>query len=233
MIDIPDFRPLRIAQSVDKPGRKQLDTLDHLIVAVPERAGTSAFQGLPRAAALARLLQSTEKSGRDLVTTHLDNKRGTAITLATVKPGKQFELLTRARKLIAESGRINAGRRMPLEEHQVAAVVFGRRAPEMVEADLIQAGRRRITRNVSAILGTLAVGLHDHGHGVPADTGLDSPLQRPIARILGLLTDRYRIQVSRVRAVRQIGAGSPCLIDHALQQVVGPLGTMDPEDGIY
>jgi len=110
MIDIPDFRPLRITQSTDKAGRKQLDTLDQLIVVLPKDPPASAFRGLPTATGLARLLEKATKDGREITTTSIDNRRGTAITLAALKPGPQFQLLTWARRLLAESARIKATR---------------------------------------------------------------------------------------------------------------------------
>ena len=110
MIDIPEFRPLRITQSDAGPGRKQIDTLDQLLVVVPKNPNATAFRGLPTATALSRLFKSAKKSGPDPLTTHLDNKRGTAITLASIETGRQFELLTRARNLIAESGRLGASK---------------------------------------------------------------------------------------------------------------------------
>ena len=110
MIDLPDFSPLRITQSAERAGRKQLDSLDHLVVVLPNEPGASAFKGLPRAAHLERLLGRSSKAGNGLVTTHLDNRRGTAITLAPIEAKNWFSALSWARKVIAESARLKSGK---------------------------------------------------------------------------------------------------------------------------
>jgi leucyl aminopeptidase len=106
MIDLPDFSPLKIVQSQDKAGRKEIDALDHLIAVLPAKPREADFRGLPKAAYLQRLFERNKKSGEKIVTTYLDNKRGTAVTLATLGLKRRFETLTFARKLIAESTRV-------------------------------------------------------------------------------------------------------------------------------
>ena len=106
MIDLPDFCPLKISQSEDVAGQKQLDSLDHLIAVVPKKPAKTAFRSLPKSAHLERLLARAEKAGSGFVTTHIDNKRGTAVTIATFDAQDRFKTLTWARKLIAESSRL-------------------------------------------------------------------------------------------------------------------------------
>jgi leucyl aminopeptidase len=106
MIDLPDFCPLRITQSPNSAGRKQIDSLDHLIAVVPKNPGKSAFRALPKPAHLERLLSTAAKTHADFVTTHFDNKRGTAVTVGTFDARDRFNTLTWARKLIAESTRL-------------------------------------------------------------------------------------------------------------------------------
>jgi leucyl aminopeptidase len=110
MIDLPDFCPLRITQSAGKAEKKQIDSLDHLIAVLPNKPQAAAFRALPKAALFRRLLAQAGKTGSEFVTTHLENQRTTAITLATVEPKDRFKTLCWARKLIAESTRINAGK---------------------------------------------------------------------------------------------------------------------------
>jgi leucyl aminopeptidase len=110
MIDLPDFSPLRISQSADKPGRKPLDSLDHLIVILPPKPAAADFSGLPKAAHLRSLLSRAARSGDARVTSFLDNKRQTAVTLATTEAGPTFPLLGFARQLIAESTRVKAAK---------------------------------------------------------------------------------------------------------------------------
>jgi leucyl aminopeptidase len=110
MIDLPDFSPLRITQTAAGPGRKQVDSLDHLIAVVPDRPTAPAFRGLPKAGHLERLLKRARKAGDSFATTCLDNKRQTAVTVAAIGPGSCFETLSAARRLIAESRRIRAAK---------------------------------------------------------------------------------------------------------------------------
>jgi leucyl aminopeptidase len=108
MIDLPDFSPLKITQTSEKAGRKEVDSLDHLIVVLPANAGGAAFRAVPKSAHLERLFRKAAKAGDTLVTTRIDNKRGTAITAAGFDAKTTFAALSWARKLIAESGRLKA-----------------------------------------------------------------------------------------------------------------------------
>lgn len=108
MIDLPDFCPLKINQSPNSAGRNQLDSLDHLIAVVPKNPGKSAFRGLPKPAHSERLVARAARNEADFVTTHIDNKRGTALTVATFDARDRFKTLTWARKLVAESTRLNS-----------------------------------------------------------------------------------------------------------------------------
>ncbi len=108
MIDLPDFCPLRITQSPDPAGQKQLDSLDHLIAVVPKRASKAAFRSLAKSAHLQRLLARAAKNGSHFATTHVENKRATAITIASFDAKDRFQTLSWARKLIGESSRLKA-----------------------------------------------------------------------------------------------------------------------------
>ena len=57
---------------------------------------------------------------------------------------------------------------------------------------------------MAAVLGTLAVRVHDHRHRVPANIGLDPTLDRAVARVIRLLPGGNRVQVSGIRAIRKI-----------------------------
>ncbi|MGD8339833.1 MAG: leucyl aminopeptidase family protein [Gammaproteobacteria bacterium] len=108
MIDLPDFSPLRITQSPDRAGRKQVDSLDHLIAILPAKPGKAAFRAVPKSAHMERLLAHAIRGGESRVTTHLDNKRGTAVTLASAGPSDRFETLVWARKILGETTRLKA-----------------------------------------------------------------------------------------------------------------------------
>jgi leucyl aminopeptidase len=104
MIDLPDFLPLKVTQAAGKAGPRDIDALDHLIVLVPKKPKPALLRGLPGAALLGRLLKRTEAADKTFVTHHLDNRRGTAITVATTDCSDPFVNLTRVRKLFGESG---------------------------------------------------------------------------------------------------------------------------------
>ncbi|HUF74093.1 MAG TPA: leucyl aminopeptidase family protein [Gammaproteobacteria bacterium] len=110
MIDLPDFCPLKITQTTEKAGSKAIDGLDHLIVVVPKNAGRSVLRSLPKSTHLERLLRKAIKASDPFVTTRVDNRRATAITVTPFDAGAGFEALTWARKLFAESGRLKASR---------------------------------------------------------------------------------------------------------------------------
>ena len=56
---------------------------------------------------------------------------------------------------------------MALDEDMVAAARMILAPEEVIEADLVQAGRTLVRRDVAADLKTLAVGLTDHDRRVP------------------------------------------------------------------
>jgi len=110
MIDLPEFLPLKITQSPARASRQQLDSLDHLIAVVPEKPGRATFQALPKPTQLERLFRRARKAQSPFVTTHLDNKRSTAVTVSAFAVKDRFRQLGWARKLIAEACRAQASR---------------------------------------------------------------------------------------------------------------------------
>ena len=128
--------------------------------------------------------------------------------------------------------RIDAGRRVALDEDHVAGMLLARGTPEVIEADFVQRRRRGITRQVPAEFRALPVGMHDHGHRVPAQIGLDAAFERAIARIFEFLPGRNGVDVGRVRLERQVRTGTAREIDDALEQVVCPLGSLRLQHGI-
>jgi leucyl aminopeptidase len=89
-------------------GQKRIDSLDHLIAVVPKKPRKSAFRAIPKPAHIERLLTRAAKTGADFATTHVDNKRGTALTVGSFDARDRFQTLTWARKLIAESTRLKS-----------------------------------------------------------------------------------------------------------------------------
>ena len=70
-----------------------------------------------------------------------------------------------------EGACVHTRRRMRLEIDEVGAVAMALGLEEVLEADLEQVRCRGVGRDVAALLAALAVGAHDHDHGVPADRG--------------------------------------------------------------
>ena len=125
---------------------------------------------------------------------------------------------------------------MSLHEDEIAFLAVCGATPEVVEANLAECCRGRIAGDMPAVLGADTVGVDDHCHRVPADVGLDATLERAIAGVLGLVRGLDRVQVSRVRAVRQVRPRSTGKIDHPVEEEVRPLGTVlrqDRVDGLY
>ncbi len=118
-----------------------------------------------------------------------------------------------------EGARVDARRRVALHENEIAAVRFGGRAPEMVEADVVEHRRRREARDVAADVGVL-VRAHDHRHRVPANVVPDLLLDVEVARQAHLLVGPDRVDVGGVRRERQVRAVAARLVDQLLDQEV-------------
>ncbi len=127
---------------------------------------------------------------------------------------------------------VYAGGRVPLEKHHIAEVLRARGAPEMIETDFVKRRRRRVARDMSAEFGADTIRLNHHCHGVPAQVSLQSPLECAIPRVFRLPGCRDRIQVSRIRAVRQICPGTPGIVDHAIEEEVRPIRPMLGQNGV-
>ena len=161
------------------------------------------------------------------------------------QPGMRIRRQPPAAHLLAETGEllvrkpafekgpgVDAGRGMALEIHQVAAVLLCRRAPEVVEAHFVQRRRGRVGGDMPAVLGTLAVGVHHHRHGVPADVVLDPALQRHVARVFGLVGPVYRVEVGGVGGIGHVRARAAGAVGDAVEQKRGAFGTLGAQDGV-
>ena len=130
-----------------------------------------------------------------------------------------------------ERARIHAGRRVSLNEHEVAAVHFGGTVPEVVEADVVQIGGRGEARDVTADVGVLVRAQH-HGHRVPAYVGAYAVLDLRVARQAHLRLRRDRVDVRGVRRERQIRAALARAFDQLLDEVMRAVGPFDGQDAI-
>src|SRR3546814_9757368 len=100
---------------------------------------------------------------------------------------------------------------------QVAAVAFAFSVPEVVLAATYHGGQRGERRNVPAQIAAVgrvvAVGLDDHGHGVPAYIRAYALFQYDIARMRRLEPWRYGIDVGGIRRKRNVGARTARKVD--------------------
>jgi len=146
------------------------------------------------------------------------------------------DLLAKSRQVIfiettlEKRPRIDAWRRMALHIDHIPARFPLVTAPEVIEPDLIQGRRGRITRDMAAIFGVDPVCPHNHRHGIPAYIGLNAPFKRAISRVLWLAAGRNRVQIGRIGAVRQVGARSASKVDHLVEQEVSPLRAVFGQD---
>jgi len=131
-----------------------------------------------------------------------------------------------------EGAGVDAGRRVALDEDEIAAVLFGRPAPEMDEADVVERRRRGEAGDVAAEVGAALVGAQHHRQRVPAHVGADAVLDRVIARRGDLAVGRDGVDVFGVGAVGLVDAGKAAQLDQALDDVVGALGAFLLDDGL-
>ena len=93
------------------------------------------------------------------------------------------------------SARVDARRRVTLEEDLVAGAAVGLAAEEVVEPDLVERGRRRVRRQVTAETVEAVVRAVDHRHRVPADERADAALEVFVAGEPRFLLGRDRVDV--------------------------------------
>ena len=96
---------------------------------------------------------------------------------------------------LEEGACVDAGRRVSLEEHLIPGLAVILAAEEVVEADLVQAGRAGVGRDVPAHAHPRAVGAGHHHGGVPPDVGPDPALDVLVAWEPGLALGRDRVDV--------------------------------------
>ncbi len=117
---------------------------------------------------------------------------------------------------LEERAGVDPGRRVALVEDLVAGLAVVLAPEEVVEADLVQAGRRGVRREVPADAGEAAVRAEHHRRRVPADEPADPPLDLLVAREERLLLGADRVDVAGLGERRQ-----PDLeLAGALQQLV-------------
>ena len=103
MIELPDFRAVRIVQSAAKPVKRDYDSLDQLTIVFPKDATAAELRALPQGAQLAALHARAKTKDEMLLSSRLTNSRATRVTAATLPKKDSFGTLSWARKLIAQS----------------------------------------------------------------------------------------------------------------------------------
>jgi leucyl aminopeptidase len=102
MIDLPDFKPLKIVQSSRRPTRASLDALDHVVVVVPPKLALGALRILPQGRQLELMLTRARTRGAKTINASLSSSRSTEVTVAVFDATSAFGSLTWARRLMAE-----------------------------------------------------------------------------------------------------------------------------------
>jgi len=100
--------------------------------------------------------------------------------------------------------RIDAWRRMALEEHEIATVLGARRVPEMAVADFVEGRGAGVARDMPTEFGILAIGLDHHGHCVPAIDRSNTPFEFRISGRIGLAVRWNGVDIRRTRRVGQV-----------------------------
>ena len=136
-----------------------------------------------------------------------------------------FQMILRQAAFQKRAG-INARRSVPLKIDQIAQLRFIPCAEEMVEADFIQRGRRRVRRNMPADARMIAVGPHHHRHRVPADDALQPAFDLPVAGKPRLIIDRDGVDVRRIGRERNHHAAKIGPLGQHAEQLLHPIGSM-------
>lgn len=92
---------LRVTQSLGPPSAKVIAGCDHLLVVLPAKPPASVWRRVPGGNKIKALLRRRKEGGVPAVTTRLNNKRQTAVHVATVGADDDaFTRLAKARRLL-------------------------------------------------------------------------------------------------------------------------------------
>ncbi len=144
---------------------------------------------------------------------------------------EQVELIF-ADAAFEKRARIDARAGMALMENQITRMRLARRAPEMIEADIVECRAGGEAGDMTAEFARLAVGTNNHRHRIPANQATDAPFHVRIAGHLGFELRRNRVDVFRSRRKRQVPTGAARGIDHAFEQEMRAIGTVGGDDRI-
>ncbi len=100
----------------------------------------------------------------------------------------------------------------------------------MVEANVVERGRRCEAGDVAAQFTRLAIGPHHHGQRVPTDQRTQPPLHLRIAGHLGLAVHRNAVDVFGGRHEGQMSTGATGELHQSFQQMVRAFGAIRVDD---
>src|SRR6266508_3905385 len=131
-----------------------------------------------------------------------------------------------------ERARVDAGRCVPLIEDLIAVAAVVLAAEEVIEADLVEGGRRRVRREMAADALVVMVRADDHGDRVPADELPDAVLHLLVAGKVGLLLGGDRVDVSRLRERGEAHLEHARALEELVQDETGSLRTGLLDQGV-
>ncbi|HVY65993.1 MAG TPA: leucyl aminopeptidase family protein [Gammaproteobacteria bacterium] len=102
MIELPDFAPLKIAETHRPLTRAALDALDHVLVVLGRNVPARGLDKLPQGKQLAVLAARAARRGDDVASSRAANGRATGITVAKFDAASAFAALTWAAKVVRE-----------------------------------------------------------------------------------------------------------------------------------
>ena len=101
---LPDSRQIRVTQHLGEISAKSLQTIDQLLLILPERPPAALWQRLPAGNRLQALIRKRDAGAVPALQTRLTNKRQTLVVAAKVPASSStFEKLSLARKLVASA----------------------------------------------------------------------------------------------------------------------------------
>ncbi len=133
---------------------------------------------------------------------------------------------------LEEGAGVDPGRRVPLHVDEVARVLGGARAPEVVEADLVQRLGRLVARDVAPELRRGRVRLEHDRDRIPAHERSREALELRVTRERRLLVDGNRVHVRRAEPGRDLDAVLLGVIDRLVEQERHPLAPVALDDGV-
>src|SRR5512138_22723 len=102
MIELPDFAPLKAAETVRSLTRAALDSLDHVLIVVGKRTAAREIEKLPHGKHLALLLSRAVRRGDETASSRASNGRATGITVARFDASSAFAALSWSAKRLRD-----------------------------------------------------------------------------------------------------------------------------------